>query len=398
MLESLVRSARKSLSNLKLPAEARRLRNADHEGVPAPDPGPDVVEPLLLDWLRAAQDYSSSRDGGAARDYSLINGWASSYPETSGYIVPTLIEAGKRLGDEDLLRRARRMLDWLIGIQFPEGGFQGGTIGASPVVPVTFNTGQILMGLAAGAREWGAPYDERMHRAARWLVETVDEDGCWRRFPTPFAAFGEKVYETHVSWGLIEAARASEDSHAAALYAETARRNCLWALTHQRPNGWFDKCCLEQPEAPLTHTIGYAIRGLLEVHAYTRHASLLSAAQLTGRAIAKQVRPDGYLAGRLASDWRPAVEWVCLTGSAQIGHALLLLYVETGEEDLRDAGRRLLAYVRRTVPLVGQIGVRGGVKGSHPVDGGYGTYEFLNWAAKFLVDGCSYERTLLRDV
>ena len=28
----------------------------------------------------------------------------------------------------------------------------------------------------------------------------------------------------------------------------------------------------------------------------------------------------------------------------------------------------------------------GGVKGSFPVDGGYGTYEYLNWAAKFTID------------
>jgi hypothetical protein len=30
--------------------------------------------------------------------------------------------------------------------------------------------------------------------------------------------------------------------------------------------------------------------------------------------------------------------------------------------------------------------VRGGVPGSFPIWGGYGTYEYLNWAAKFLAD------------
>lgn len=40
-----------------------------------------------------------------------------------------------------------------------------------------------------------------MRRAADWLVETQDADGCWRRHPTPFAEPGEKVYETHVAWG-----------------------------------------------------------------------------------------------------------------------------------------------------------------------------------------------------
>ena len=39
----------------------------------------------------------------------------------------------------------------------------------------------------------------------------------------------------------------------------------------------------------------------------------------------------------------------------------------------------------------GNDGVRGGVKGSYPVDGGYGTYQFLNWAAKFCIDANWHE-------
>jgi hypothetical protein len=42
--------------------------------------------------------------------------------------------------------------------------------------------------------------------------------------------------------------------------------------------------------------------------------------------------------------------------------------------------------VRRTIRLDGPTGTRGGVKGSYPVSGAYGRYEYLNWAAKFAVD------------
>jgi len=31
-------------------------------------------------------------------------------------------------------------------------------------------------------------------------------------------------------------------------------------------------------------------------------------------------------------------------------------------------------------------GLRGGIKGSYPLDGEYGRYEVLNWATKFFVD------------
>ena len=78
------------------------------------------------------------------------------------------------------------MLDWLVSIQFPAGGFQAGRIEAQPRVPVTFNTGQILLGLAAGFAEFGDNYRDAMCRAADWLVSTQDADGCWRKFPSPF--------------------------------------------------------------------------------------------------------------------------------------------------------------------------------------------------------------------
>ena len=284
------------------------------------------------------------------------------------------------------------MADWLGSIQFAEGGLQGVSGAAKPVVPVTFNTGQILMGLAAARRQFGDAYEEPMHRAAGWLVDTMDPDGCWRRFPTPFAAPGEKAYETHVAWGLIEAARASEGTDRARKYAEAALRNARWAITKQLPNGWFESCCLSNPDAPLTHTIGYVLRGMTEIFLHTRESDILAAAVLTADAVSSRVRSDGFLAGRLDRSWNGAVDWVCVTGSAQIAHSLLLLFRETGATRYRDAAFALLRYARRTVQVDGPVGIRGGVKGSFPVDGGYGTYEFLNWAAKILIDACEAER------
>ncbi len=108
----------------------------------------DVAVNEALAWLGRAQDNSLSADGGVARHYCLVSGWSASYPESTGYIVPTIIREARKRGDASLLDRARRMLDWLISIQMPDGAFRGGAVGDSPVVPVTFNTGQILLGLA----------------------------------------------------------------------------------------------------------------------------------------------------------------------------------------------------------------------------------------------------------
>ncbi len=394
MYTRLKRKLNKVRNSLLLPLAAIREAASDRLGLPAHDPGIGRVLEEAVAWLGRAQDHSRSRDGGVSRDFSLIDGWASSYPETTGYIVPTLIAyAEHRNGErgEEARQRARRMLDWLVTIQFPEGGFQGGTIGASPVVPVTFNTGQILLGLAAGVEKFGEPYVEPMNRAADWLVKTQDPDGCWRRHPTPFAAPGEKAYETHVACGLLEADRVRPNAR----YRESALANIHWALGRQRMNGWFDQCCLTDPTQPLTHTIGYALRGVLEGYRASRGPALLRAAQRTADGALAALRPGGFLPGRLDARWRGSVRWACLTGSVQIAHCWLMIYQETGEPRYLDAACAANQYVRRTIKVEAPPETRGAVKGSFPVHGAYCSYEYPNWACKFVIDSNLLERQIV---
>lgn len=344
---------------------------------------PEEVRDAVLGWLAAAQDHSRSADGGFARDYSLREGWATSYPETTGYIIPTLLTLGEQLARPDLIDRSRRALDWLVAIQFPEGGFQGGRVEQTPRVPVTFNTGQILMGLAAGASRWPEQYLEPMVRAASWLRDTQDADGAWRKHPTPFAAAGDKVYETHVAWGLMDADRVAPGQG----FGDAALRNLRWAMSRQEPNGWFRDCCLEEPTAPLTHTIGYALRGLVAGWEHFGDTEVLAAAHRTAQGLLGAVRADGALPGRLDREWRAAVRWSCLTGNVQIAESWYRLARTAGAHpEYSTAADAAVAYVRRTIDLTGPVGRRGGVKGSFPVSGEYGTWQYLNWAAKFYLD------------
>ena len=339
----------------QLPAAAKAERQRDHEDSPQkPDPGCEQAIRAGLEWLIRAQKMSASHDGGVARDFSLINGWATSYPETTGYIVPTFLDLAEPRNAPKLRNHAVQMLDWLASIQFPEGGFQGGKIDARIKVPVTFNTGQILIGLASGTHHLDK-YHGEMGKAADWLVETQDDDGCWRAFPTPFAKAGEKTYETHVAWGLLEAFKVSGDSR----YLDTAVRNNRWAITQQQENGWFENCCLSDPNAPLTHTIGYAVRGLVEAYLTSGEPEFRTAAAKTADAIVRVTRDDGFLAGMWTRDWQPAADWMCLTGAVQLAHSLLLLhqdganadYLETARKDDEATLKRLLGLARWILPF-----------------------------------------------
>jgi hypothetical protein len=367
---------------MRLPRSARMERRRDLKYGLGADPGISESVAAALAWLGVAQDRSTSADGGVARHFSLIDGWAPSYPETTGYIVPTMLSCAERMHEREFHERGLRMLDWLVGIQHPDGGFQGGVIGATPKVSVTFNTGQILLGLADGVARESERYRPSMRKAADWLLHSQDPDGAWRKHPTPFAAPGEKVYETHVAWGLLEAARQDPDRG----YAEAALRNVRWALTHQRENGWFAHCCLDEPEHPLTHTLGYVLRGIVEAYRFSGESEFLQAARRTADSLLGALRADGWLPARLDAAWVGTADFVCLTGTVQIAHCWLQLYEATGDARYREAAYRANAFVRRAVRTDGPPEVRGAVKGSFPVSGHYGRYQYLNWAAKFFID------------
>ena len=390
MIRQVLQPLRNLRAYARLPVAAREQHRLDHRGLPSHDPGIERSIAEALAWLGRAQDCSATADGGFARHYSLVSGWGPSYPETTGYIIPTLLDCSAESGQPEPRERARRALDWLVSIQLPGGGFQGGTVDATPVVPVTFNTGQILMGLAAGVREFGSEYEAAMTRAADWLVQTQDADGAWRSHPTPFAAPGDKVYETHVAWGLMEAERVAPGRG----YGDAALSNVRWALTRQAHNGWFADCCLVQPLQPLTHTIGYVLRGVIEAYRLSGDPEFLSAARRTADGLLAAIRPDGALPGRIDAAWKGAVPWTCLTGNVQIAHCWMMLHQYVDHEPWREAAFGATKYVRRTLSIQGPPEIRGGVKGSFPVDGGYGRYEYLNWAAKFMIDALRLERAL----
>lgn len=377
----MLNALRKAMSLRPLPKAARAERDRDREGLPERDPGAAGIVGPCLDWLARAQDNSASADGGVARDFSLIRGWATSYPETTGYIIPTFLTAAAALGRNGLRERARRMLDWLAAIQFPNGGIQGGKIDAPERVPVTFNTGQVLLGFCAGVRAFG-DYQDAMHAAARFLRDSLDADGCWRRYPTPFAAPGEKAYETHAAWGLFEAERLAPGEG----YGMAGLRQVEWALRKQRENGWVADCCLNQPDQPLTHTLGYYLRGVVEAHRLSGQDRFLTAARRTADALIAVQRPDGALPGRLRADWTPAVRWTCLTGVSQIAESWFYLFEAAADLRYLAAALKGNSFVRRTIHVDGPLDTKGGVKGSFPVDGDYGQFEFLNWAAKFTID------------
>jgi len=379
-----------------LQVSTRALRDAIYRG-DASHP-PETHLEAAMEWLCRGQDAAGG--SGVSRSYTLRHmqshgrrGWLNAYPETTGYIIPTFYEYAATTGNAEYRERAGRMAAWEADVQLESGAVQGGVIGFPPT-PAVFNTGQVLFGWSRAFRETGV---ERLRasarRAADFLVEAQEADGVWRRHASQYARAGVNLYDARSAWGLLEAWRVTEDER----HRDAARRNLDYVVSRQHANGWFPDCCLDDNERPLLHTLAYTMEGLLEAGILLGEPRYVEAARRPADALVERLRPDGGLAGRFDASWRPAAGWSCLTGDAQTAIVWLRLYEETREPRYLDAARRLNRFVSQTQDLrAADPGVRGGIKGSHPIWGEYGSYEYLNWAAKFFADALLLELRLGR--
>lgn len=335
-----------------------------------------------IDWLCHAQAVrDGERDaGGVSAGWSFEDGWLPSYPETTGYIIETMLAAAPILQRPDLVPRARRMIDWELSIQLPDGAFPG-HFGEPSSRPVIFNTGQIMHGMIAGYTQLGREDClAAAVRAGHWLADQQDDDGCFRRFEhndTPH------VYNTRATWPLLSAGLIAGERR----LVQAARRHLDWALTQQTESGWFRTNAFVPGRSPFTHTIAYAIRGLFESAVLCGEGRYMDAALKAARGVARAQRADGWLAGTFADGWVADASYCCLTGAAQMSLNWTRLAQCAGADELRAPARAALAYLKTTQQLEHpDPAIRGGIAGSAPIWGAYSRFEYPNWAAKFFAD------------
>lgn len=340
-----------------------------------------------VEWILRAQ--RATPDDGVSLGYfpctGLSSGWRPSYPETTGYIISTLLSYARLHGDVSVASEALRMADWEIVVQMPSGAVQGGAVCApEQQTAASFNTGMVLDGWCSAFEHSQDPrYLAAAGRAADFLVEDLDEHG---HFQTngQFVSPGEvKTYTCLCAWALYRLGNLGDVER----YRSAAVRAVEAALRQQRPNGWFAHNCLNRSAAPLTHTIGYTMQGVLEVGALAGRADFVDAVRRTADALIPRIREDGYLPGRFFSDWEPAAMSSCLTGSAQIAIVLFRLTVLTGEPRYERAAHRLINFLKALQTLDGSDpDFVGAIAGSFPLFGGYMRAGYPNWATKYFVD------------
>ncbi len=356
-----------------------------------------LVEHLdaAAEWICRAQDAFS--DGGVARSFCLVyntyfrrRGWIASYPETTGYIIPTMFDYAQFKGDQEFFDRAVRMADWECDVQLKSGAVQGGTIEQKPS-PAIFNTGQVIFGWLRTYTETGnEKYLNSAVRAGEFLIEAQDADGAWRKSLSDYVSnqIPFYTYNTRTAWALCLLSSYMDNPR----FREAGIRNIEATLTQQLGNGWFRNNCLSDPAQPLLHAIAYCIRGILEVGILENNQNYINSAKKAADVLMDKQEHHGFLAGRFNKKWEPTVSWSCLTGDAQISIIWGKLYQFTKEAIYLECMQKINRYLMKCQILkTDNTDLKGGMPGSNPISGDYGKFEILNWAVKFFIDALMLE-------
>jgi hypothetical protein len=343
-----------------------------------------------LDWLLHSQAVTGT--GGFAAAYSFKDGWLPPYPETTGYIIPTLFDGYAVLGDARLRKAAVEAAAWELEIQLPSGAIQAGYWGTDPQrfwnedqVPAAFNTGQVVLGWNRAFQETGdSRFLEGSVRACRFLVDCVDESGIFRKGLSPGPTNLTRAYYTRVAYAMAWTSRLAGE----ATFERVGRHHLDWVIGQLQPDGWFLHAGFDDDDTPLTHTMAYTAEGLLYAGEVLGDDRYIDASRRHSVAAAHACeRRSFFLAAHFSSGWKSTDRFCCVPGNAQFATLWLRHGRRDGDLALINTGLKMVEWLKQRQALDNvEPGIRNGLPGSWPIDGGYSGYAYVNWAAKYFVD------------
>lgn len=328
-----------------------------------------------IDWL--LKSFYATNQLGSAASFSLRSGWGIGYPETTGYIIPTLLNClSLDYKKEKIIKTCEAAGEWLLNIQNKDGSFNG----YNSKSPFVFDTGQVLFGLAALYKfTKNKKYLDALNAASNWLVERQESDGSWVR-----RAFNNKphAYYSRVSWGLLVSHQLTKND----LYKAAAVKNLDWVYGQQQSNGWFNGCGFFSEDEAVLHTIAYTLQGLLESGVILKNNKYIEAVKKSAD-ILLGFNSKSLVLGFYDCSWRPVKKSLCLTGLAQMGIVWSRLYEIFNNGAYFNEVDRIIHYLkeRQNIKTKNQ-NIGGGIAGSFPIWGNYLPFSYPNWANKFFID------------
>lgn len=326
---------------------------------------------LAIDWLIKASEIN--RGAGFSHSWSFSEGWLPAYPETTGYIIPSLDLASRNYNHKDVSLVIKAALDWLNCAQEIDGGFSD-----LHKKRQVFDTGQILIGITYLLRRGDSGVKEMVSKMCHWLMLQQEANGSFVK--TAYNGIPHAYY-SRVGAALVDAGKLIGND----AVVDAGIRNLNWTIAQQKESGWFGHMSFSD-HPPFSHTIIYTLEGLLAGYRLTGKRDFLDAVVRAASSINASIKAHGgMIRSQYLEGYIPVDEQICVTGLCQ-WTALCYRLKRLGVEGFEFEAEKSLKAAKLFQIQSGMEATNGGLPGSVPIYGRYLRLAIPNWGVKFFLD------------
>lgn len=326
---------------------------------------------LAINWVHRSIDVNGGR--GSSAYYHLMKGWSKPYPETSGYLIETLMSSG-----EEKDQKATLFLgEWLLSIQLPSGAFPGGlgTLGK----PIFFDSGMILGGLNSLHQfDPDGPWLSSLLALRVWLLQQLRE-----RSNTNFIKVYDPTYQVLVLSRLLDSDKlipiSKED-------LELIQDSFLTYLSRMNELSFPSQSGFLPDADALTHTLAYSLEGIFKCGLFFENDNAIQVVKNALNQLIMKRQELGFLQATFDRQWASKDSYSCVVGNCQMSMLMNKMYQLSDDQHFKDAAVQLFADIASTAKRRMLVGKNAGVPGSSPIWGTYFRFAFPNWAAKYYID------------
>ena len=332
-----------------------------------------------LDWIIKSLNHNGGN--GSSAYYSNLYppfGWSKAYPETTGYLIPTLIDYDELYPELKLLDKSIQCGDWICSLAFENGALPGGLEGSKN--ESIFNTGQMLIGLnSIYSLTKDVKYFKIIDSAVNWLCQNLEENGSWKNYA--YIEGYVPSYYTRVVWPVLASNKFIKSDEITLLMRKALKFYEKKINKNLSITDWGFK----KGEKAFTHTIAYTLRGFFESSVILENDNLLNRTIDICEKLLKISAFKGRLAGRYSNTWKGDYNFICLTGNAQLSILFTKIFSINNDVRFLNAALFYMEPVLKAQVLKNNYKY-GAISGSSPFYGRYLTLRYPNWATKFFLD------------
>ena len=340
--------------------------------------GQSKIEQALqsnFSWI--LKSFKTNKLKGSSGWKTIHGKWSAPYPETTGYLIPSLLNGSKYVQGEELSKLAIKQLDFFKEIQNKDGSFPRSINDRGPLV---FDTAQILLGLLAIAPTLTKNSEKTLtfiKKTWNWLRGQLNKQGKFIDYN--YIENYNPSYYARIAWPLAQGDQ---------VFKSKISQRCKALINRiadsQNENYSFADCALFPKHAPLTHNISYTLRGMWEYALLANDNKLKKQVTKSLDFISELITNEGVLGGTYNNSWEADKSFICATGNGQLALLYLLVYEKSGLTKYLKPVSILLKPLLRSQSSFGLN--NGAIPSSIPIWGKYQRFRYTNWTQKFFVD------------